>query len=119
MMMNINLKIFLITICILFIFHVYVKLIKKELDFKNALAWISIILMLMILCIFDTILIPLKDVLGFEVVSNMVFLIGFILISLIVLSQSIKLNKQQAKIVKLTQELAILKKDNKNEKSNK
>ena len=119
MKMNINLKIFLITICILYLFFIYVKAFKKELDYRNAFAWMGIIILLMILCIFDKILLPLKALLGFEVTSNMIFLIGFIIISLLLLSLSIKVNKQNDKIRKLTQELAILKKDSKNEKTNK
>ena len=117
--MNINLKIFLITKCILLIINVYLKVLKKDLDFKNAFAWMTIILLLMILCIFDNILVPIKNLFGFELVSNMIFFMGFIFISLLLLSLSIKVNKQNEKITKLTQELAIIKKDSKNEKSNK
>lgn len=117
--MNINLKIFLILICVFYMVYIYIKVLNKKLDYKSALTLIPMIIVLMLLCIFDEILIPIKDLLGFELVSNMVFLIGFIFISILVLNISIKLNKQNEKITKLTQELAILKKDSKDEKNNK
>lgn len=117
--MSINLKIFLVIVCILLIVYIYSKVLNKKLDHKSAFSWIGIIIILMIICIFDKILIPIKDFLGFEVTSNMIFFIGFIFISLLLLSLSSKVNKQNERIIKLTQELAILKKDNENEKHNK
>ena len=117
--MNINLKIFLIVVCVLLIIHIYSKVVKKNLDFRYAFSWILTIIGLMVLCIFDNILVPIKNLLGFEVTSNMIFLVGFILLVMLILSLSIKVNKQNDKIVKLVQEVALLKKDVKNEKDNK
>ncbi len=117
--MSINLKIFLVVVCLLFIIYIYSKTLNKKLDHKSAFSWIAIIIMLMIICIFDKILIPIKNLFGFEVISNMIFFIGFIFMSLLLLSLSSKVNKQNEKIIKLTQELSILKKDSNHEKSNK
>ncbi len=116
--MNTSLKIFLIIVCILFIVYIYLKVLNKKLDHKSALTLIPMIIILMILCIFDKMLIPIKNFLGFEVISNMIFFLGFIFTSMLLLNLSIKLNKQNEKIIKLTQELAILKKDSKDEKNN-
>ena len=118
-MMSINLKIFLVTVCILSLFYVYYKLLQKKLDYKSALSLIIMIIILMLLCIFDQVLIPIKEFLGFEVVSNMIFFLGFAFLSILLLSLSIKVNKQNEKIIKLTQEISILKKDNKHEKDTK
>lgn len=107
--MNANLKIFLISICILLIIHIYRKVITNKLDFKYAFYWIMTIIILMVLCIFDNILVPIKNILGFEVTSNMIFFIGFILLIVLLLTLSIKVNKQSEKITKLAQELALLK----------
>ena len=117
--MSINLKIFLVIVCLFFIVYIYIKALNKKLDYKSALSIIPMIFILMLLCIFDKVLIPIKDLLGFEVVSNMIFFIGFILVSVLLLTLNIKINKQNEKIIKLTQELAILKKDAKHEKDNK
>ena len=117
--MNINLKIFLVIVCLFFIVYIYLKVLNKKLDHKSALLLIPMLLILMILCIFDNILNPIKEFLGFEVTSNMIFFLGFIFVSILLLNVSIKLNKQNEKIIKLTQEIAILKKDSKHEKDNK
>lgn len=117
--MSINLKIFIVIVCIFFMLYIYLKVLNKKLDYKSALVFIPMLLVLMILCIFDKLLIPLKDLLGFEVTSNMIFFLGFVFVSILLLSLSINQFKQNQKIVKLTQELAILKKDSKNEKINK
>ena len=116
--MDYKLKIFLIIVCLLFIIYLYRKVATKKMEFKSAFSFFFIILLLMFLCIFDSILIPIKNFLGFEVVSNMIFFIGFVCVGLMLLSFGIKISIQEQKITKLTQEIAILKKDKKDEKNN-
>ena len=116
--MDLKLKIFLITVCLLFIIYLYRKVATKKMEFKSACSFFAIIVLLMFLCIFDNVLIPIKNLLGFEVVSNMVFFIGFVCIGLMLLSFGIKISIQEQKITKLIQEIAILKKDKKDEKDN-
>ena len=118
-MMNFNLKIFLIIVCVLFMFYIYRKVIKKKIEFRYAIAWMIMVFVLLLLCIFDEVLVPFKTFFGFEVVSNMIFFLGFIFLSLLLLSLSIKMNKQSEKIISLTQEVALLKKEMSNEKSSK
>ena len=109
--MNLRLKLFLLVVCFILIVYIYRNIAKKKFDFKYALHWFITIVFLMIICLFDEILIPIKDFLGFEVLSNMIFLVGFICLGLIILSLSMKVSMQNDKIVKLTQEVAILKKE--------
>ena len=49
----------------------------------------------------------------------MVFLLGFLSLALIVLSLTSKISLLNAKVIELTQELAILKKEQNNEKNHK
>ena len=114
--MSLRLKIFLLVVCFLLIIYIYRNIARKKFDFKYALPWFTSVVFLMIICLFDTILIPIKDFLGFEVLSNMIFLVGIICLGLIILSLSMKVSSQNEKIVKLTQEVAILKKEVKNDK---
>ena len=116
--LSIRLKIFLLIVCLFFIIILGLKVINKKLEFKYGVYWYLIILLLMIVTIFDSILVPIKNFLGFEKISNMVFLIGFIVISLLTLSLSIKVSIQNNKIIKLSEEIALLKKDHDNEKFN-
>ena len=105
-----RLKLFLFILCILFDINLYLKVIKKKLDFKLGLSWFLITVVLILSIIFDNWLMVLKDFLGFEKLSNMVFLFGFICLSLMVLSLSMKISIQNEKIIKLTQEIALIKK---------
>ena len=114
--MNLRLKIFMLVVCFLLIIGIYRNISKKKIDFKYALHWFIAIIFLMLLCLFDNLLIPIKDFFGFEVLSNMIFFIGFMCLSLIILSLSMKLSSQSEKITKLTQEISILKKEVKNDK---
>lgn len=112
--MSIRLKLFLFLLCFLFDINLYFKVMKKKLDFKLGLSWFLVTIGLMFSIIFDNILNIFKDFLGFEKLSNMIFLIGFVCLGLIVLSLSMKISIQSEKITKLTQELALLKKKEEN-----
>lgn len=117
--MNIRLKIFLIVICLLFIIFLIKKVGKKKIELRFCLPWMFISLFLIVITIFDDILFPIKDFFGFEKLSNMIFLMGFACLGLLVFSLTSKLSLLNAKVIELTQELAILKKEKTNEKSNK
>ena len=118
-MINIRLKIFLIIICLLFIVFLIRKVGRKKFELKFCLPWIFVTLCLIMITIFDNLLIPIKDFFGFEKLSNMIFLMGFGALTLLVLSLSTKLSLLNSKVIELTQELAILKKEKSNEKTNK
>lgn len=118
--MGIRLKVFLFILCFLFDINLYFKVMKKKLDFKLGLSWFLVTIGLMLSIIFDNALMIFKDFLGFEKLSNMIFLIGFVCLGLLVLSLSMKVSLQSEKIIKLTQEVALLKKkEEKNDKVNK
>ena len=118
--MQLKLKFFLIIICLIFDLFVYKKVEKGNLQLKYSFMWYVLSFILIFVTIFDGILNPLKLFLGFETISNMVFLMGFFLLTLITFSINLKLSEQNVKIIKLTQEVALLKKEiKKNDKSNK
>ena len=116
--MSYRLKIFLIIVCLFFILFLYNNIKHKKMDVKSALSFLCIIVLLMITSIFDNILTPLRDFLGFEVTSNMIFFIGYVCVGLVIISLGIKISTQEQKITKLVQEIAILKKEKQNEKDN-
>jgi len=117
--MSIRLKLFLFILCFLFDINLYFKVTRKKLDFKLGLSWFLVTIGLMLSIVFDDVLMIFKDFLGFEKLSNMIFLIGFVCLGLIVLSLSMKVSVQSEKIIKLTQEIALIKKkEEKNDKVN-
>ena len=117
--MSLNLKIFLIITCLLFMLYIYKNVKNKKMEFKSAISFFAIIVALMFVSVFDEIMIPIRNLLGFETTSNMIFFIGYICVLIVLISMGIKISLQEEKITKLIQEIAILKKEIKNEKDNK
>ena len=109
--MQLKLKFFLIIMCLLFDMFVYKKIEKGKLQLGQSFVWFILSFLLIFVTVFDGILEPLKNFLGFETISNMLFLVGFFVLTLIVFSINIKLSEQNMKIIKLTQEVALLKKE--------
>lgn len=116
--MQLKLKIFLIILCLIFDLIVYKKVIDKRLQMKYCISWFITTFILIFITVFDRLLIPIRNFFGFETSSNMIFLIGFIMLTLLIFNQNIKISENNNKIIKLTQELAILKKEKSNEKNN-
>ncbi len=98
---------------------IYRKIEKGELQLKYSFPWYIIIILLILLTIFDNVLIPIRDFLGFQEVSNMIFLIGFLGIAMLVFSLNVKFSILNSKVIRLTQENAILKKEVKENGKNK
>lgn len=109
--MTIKLKLFLIIICILFDIFIWKKVQNEKLQLGQSFIWFLLSFILIFVTIFDNVLVPIQQFLGFETISNMIFLIGFFLLTLITFSINIKISEQTIKIKKLTQELALLKKE--------
>lgn len=106
--MEIKLKISLLIVCLIFCLFVYRKVKYGKLQLKFSFVWFVITFLLMIFTIFDSILIPIKNFLGFETLSNMIFLVGFLVTMMIIFSLSLKVSDLQMKIIKLTQVVALL-----------
>ena len=79
--------------------------------------WIFLLILMSIAVIFPNILINISNFFGFEVASNMIFLIGFFFLFYIIFILTISLSKQKDQIKTLIQEISILKeKINENKK---
>lgn len=107
----------IIIICIL-IFLIYViKNVKhNKLNIKNALIWIALSLGIIITVIFVEQLHYVVKLIGIETVSNLLFFIGFIFIIYVCFNVTKTISMQNKKIITLTQELAILRKEFENDK---
>lgn len=109
--MELKFKIFLICLCLVFAIFIYKKIEKGKIQLKYSLSWYLVTFMLILATIFDELLIPLKNFFGFETTSNMIFLFGFLILIMIVFSLNVKISDLTAKNTKLTQEVALLKKE--------
>lgn len=101
-------------ICILFF------VIKRKLNIKYSIVWILWSLLTLIMAIFPEIFYGVSDFLGIEMPVNAVFLIMIFLLYLLTFYVYIMISKHNEEIIKLTYEVASLRKqleDTKKKKS--
>lgn len=108
--MSINLKTFLIIIVLFFITLIINNIKKQRLSLKYSLLWLfsSFVMLLCVLC--PNLLSLLCKILNIELVSNLVFLLGLLIILILVFALTIIVSEQKSRIVLLTEELSILEK---------
>ena len=114
--MNSSLKFFLIVLLLLLLFLIIKTIKSKQLSMKYGSFWIFLIIIMGIIVIFPELLIKMAITFGFEVASNMIFLLGFFFIFYIIFILTISLSIQNNKIKTLIQEVSILKESVKNGK---
>lgn len=100
---------------ILFII-IITSIVKNRLSIKNSIAWLLLPIVLVIIAIFPDPLQSFAHWLGFETLSNFIFLVIIALLILICFFLTVSNSKQQDEITKLNQEMSILKKG-RNDKS--
>ena len=108
--MSINLKIFLIIIILFFITFIVDNIKKQRLSLKYSLLWLfsSFIMILCVLC--PNLLTLICKILNIELVSNLVFLLGLLILLVLAFALTIIISEQKKRIVLLTEELSILEK---------
>ena len=111
--MELKLKLFMIFICLVFSAFIYKKILDDKLQVGYSLIWFLVMFVLIFVTVFDEILNPIKLFLGFEKISNMLFVFGFFITSIIIFNIYLRITEQNKKIIKLTQEIALLKKESK------
>ena len=107
--MEINLIIFLICFCIVFGIYVLINIFKRKISLQHSLMWFVYAILMVLCLVFPGITELLTKLLGFEVVSNMVFFFGFVILIVICFNMTKLISKEKEKVIILTQELAILK----------
>lgn len=116
-----NLRIEFILLVLIIGIIVILTLRAKNLTLKYALVWLAAVFAMLLGLIIPNFIELISKALGFEVLANMVFFCGFLVISGIVFSLTVIVSRQSDKIRLLIQEVSILKKEtkNKNEKQTK
>lgn len=87
---------------------------KRKIDLRYALVWLLVCLGILVFTVFPKLLELLSDCLGIATPVNMLFFVGFCLSLIIIYTLSISTSRLSAKVKVLTQEMAILKHDMKN-----
>lgn len=109
--MSINLRIFLFFILISFIILILHTIKKKRLLLKYSLLWLAASLFMSICIIFPQTLNFVCTLLGIELVSNLVFLLGFLILLALTFVLTIIVSEQKKKVIILVEEVSILKKE--------
>lgn len=109
--MPINLRIFLFLVLISFIILILHTIKKKRLLLKYSLLWIAASLFMALCIIFPQILNLFCNMLGIKLVSNLVFLLGLLILLVLTFVLTIIVSEQKKKIILLVEEISIIKKD--------
>ena len=117
--MNVRLQVFIIIVTICFFLYVMNLLTKKKIDFRYALGWFALGVIIVFLTVFPNTLLFLSSKLGITSPVNMLFFFGFCLSLCMIFSLSVSLSHANEKIKKLAQEVAILRRVNHEEKTEK
>ncbi len=113
--MAINLVIELLVVSVIFFYIVYRSIKKQRLSVQYSLIWLFAAILMLLALFIPGLLQSFANFLGIKTVSNMIFLIGFLLLMIICFGLTSILSSQKRKIITLTQELGILKNEvNKN-----
>lgn len=113
-----NLQIEMAIASILLLIIIIISLKKNTISIKNSIAWLLLPVFFLLIAIFPETLTTLSSWLGFETLSNFIFLITIALLIMLCFFHTITISRQQNQITKLIQEMSILKqKENKNGKT--
>lgn len=108
------------SIAALILFFIIIICLKRNsLSVKNSIAWLLLPVVFLIIAIIPGPLESFAKWLGFETLSNFIFLATIALLIIVCFSLTITTSKQQAEITKLIQEVSILKHKDENGKSKK
>lgn len=107
--MSIILKIFLLTILLFQLILIIHTTKKRKFSMKYATLWIVLIFLMMLVVLFPNVLYNISNFFGFEVTSNMIFLLGFFFLFYMIFILTASISIQNEKIKLLIQEISILK----------
>ena len=110
-MMSAKLQIILVVCLVCAILYITNLLTKKRMDFRHALEWFLVIVCILVVAIFPQLLNWLSEVFGIASPMNMLFFLGFCFSVFIIFALSVAVGKLTEKVKRLSQEIAIIRKD--------
>lgn len=106
-MTNIQIEMSIAAILLLIIIIILLK--RNTISIKSSIAWLLLPIVFLLIAIFPEPLATLSNWLGFEALSNFIFLIAIALLIILCFFLTITISHQQTQITKLIQEVSILK----------
>ena len=114
--MTLKLSILSLLFCFVLLSILIYVLIKGKITIKYSMIWFLSILFIIIFTIAPNVFTSIKNILGIQVSSNLLFAILISLLMIITLVLTIIISKQNTKITLLIQEISLLKNGEYNEK---
>ena len=109
----------MIIISILLILFVLIVLRKNYMSVRYSSVWLFSCLLMLIFALFPNVFERLSKLMGFEVLSNMIFFIMIGILFFITISLTVIVSSQRRKIDLLIQEVSLLKGEFNDKKNNK
>ena len=110
-MMSLRLQLGIIFVMLVVAGSIVHFLRRKSIDFRYALAWLFVDFVIIILAIFPQAMVWLSGILGVASPVNMVLFVGLCLALVVIFSLSMTVSRLADKVRKLSQEIAIIRKD--------
>lgn len=110
-MMSVRLQIGIIFVMLIVAGVILHLLRRKSIDFRYALAWMSVDICIVVLALFPQTMTSLSEILGVASPVNMVLFLGLCLALLVIFSLSMSVSRLSDRVRKLSQEIAIIRKD--------
>lgn len=104
-----NIQIEMSVAAILLLIIILISLKKNSISIKNSVAWLLLPIIFLIIAIFPEPITMISNLLGFETLSNFIFLTTIALLIIICFFLTVVSSRQQTQITKLIQEISILK----------
>lgn len=101
------LRVEIIALALIFIVLVFRTVNKKKLQMRYSLIWLVISFCLIVIAIFPQIVIGLSALVGIEVPSNLIYLLGIAVLLVIAFFHTVYLSAQADKIKNLVQKISI------------
>ena len=105
--MSISLRVLLVLVSVFFLWYTTRKLKKAQVQIAEALFWIVLGVVLVVVAIFPNLIINLAERMGVQSAANFVFLIVIFLLLVRCFIMNLKLSQLDEKVRNLTEELAI------------
>lgn len=109
--MNVLYNVVFPALCLLFMAYVLFLVSKGRLNLKYSLLWLGLSLAMIIICLFSKQIGDVTYMLGFQVFSNFVFVVGLCFLLIVSLALSSIASRQADAIRLLTQRLALVEKE--------
>ena len=109
--MNIKIQLIVVFSALFAMAYLLNMIRKKRLELRYALSWLGVGISVIILACFPDLLAWIAEKIGIASPVNMLFFFGFLFALAIILILTMSLSRMSIRVKKLSQELALLKKD--------